>query len=429
MISAIVVGGFLGSGKTTFILRSLLPRLKGKKVSIVVNDFGEVNYDKIRLYKEGLEVYGIEGNCFCCELGGEFLDILASLRKKGVEFLVVESSGISDPSPIYYALECSGFTVELLAGVFALDMDKSLLKSPLLQAQMEASHCFVLTKADLLPEREVSKRLQPFLEWQKPIFLAKEGYVEESIEDLFGQFQARPKGRTKHQTFKSYTLRLKGFYSKLEVEDFFRSLPHTIYRAKGIIQCLESPLPLALNYSFGNLTWERLEVEEEPFLVFIGEHIDPKLFEGFPSSQNLSYLHERQCFPICDFDAREGIGYIDGELVDELEAAERLLEEIEEGEALFVSGEALSFEGFSDIKKFCKELKDLEFKRFLLWKVPSGVVSYLLENLPQDKLVYHLSNYYLLPKAHLSLRVDTKEKEETLLFLISKTSKVFSKTV
>jgi len=50
------------------------------------------------------------------------------------------------------------------------------------------------------------------------------------------------------------------------------------------------------------------------------------------------------------------------------------------------------------------------------------VVSYLLEHLPPDKLVYHLSKHYLLPKAHLSLRVDTKEREETLLSLISKSS-------
>jgi G3E family GTPase len=131
-IPAVVVSGFLGSGKTTFILRSLLPRLKGKKISVVVNDFGEVNYDKIRLYQEGLEVYGIEGNCFCCELGGEFLNILASIKRQGVEFLVVETSGVSDPSPIYYSLESSGFSVELMIGVFALDIEEGLLKHPLL---------------------------------------------------------------------------------------------------------------------------------------------------------------------------------------------------------------------------------------------------------------------------------------------------------
>jgi len=163
-------------------------------------------------------------------------------------------------------------------------------------------------------------------------------------------------------------------------------------------------------------------VEEEPFLVFIGDKIDHKLFEEFPKPQRLSYIHEKQCFPLGDFDAREGVGYLKGNLADELETAERLLEELEEGDFLFVSGEALSFEGFSDIKKFCEDLKNSHFKRLVLWKVPSGVVSYLLEHLPPDKLVYHLSKHYLLPKAHLSLRVDTKEKEEALLSLISRSS-------
>jgi hypothetical protein len=144
----------------------------------------------------------------------------------------------------------------------------------------------------------------------------------------------------------------------------------------------------------------------------------------FPRSHRLSYIHERQCFPLDDFDAREGVGYIKGNPADALETAEKLLEELEEEDFLFVSGEALSFEGFSDIKKFCEDLKNSHFKRLVLWKIPSGVVSYLLEHLPPDKLVYHLSKHYLLPKAHLSLRVDTKEKEEVLLSLISKSSVV-----
>ena len=190
----------------------------------------------------------------------------------------------------------------LIIGVFALDIEEGLLKHSLLQAQMDASHCFVLTKADLLPERDALNKLKPFLEWQKPTFLAKEGYVEEDIESLFGQVQEKPRGSGKHQSFESYTLRLKGFYSKLEVEEFFRKLPRNVYRAKGIIY--------------------------------------------------------------------------------------------------FVSGETLSFEGFSDIKKFCEDLKNSHFKRLVLLKVPSGVVS------------------YLLPKAHLSLQVDTKEKEETILSLL-----------
>lgn len=117
-IPAVVVSGFLGSGKTTFIIRSLLPRLKDKRLSIIVNDFGQTNFDKIRLYQENFEVFGIEGNCFCCELGGEFLNLLSELKNKNIDFLIVETSGISNPAPIFYGLESTGFRVELIVGVF-----------------------------------------------------------------------------------------------------------------------------------------------------------------------------------------------------------------------------------------------------------------------------------------------------------------------
>jgi G3E family GTPase len=72
----------------------------------------------------------------------------------------------------------------------------------------------------------------------KPVFLAKDGYVEEDIETLFGQVKTEPKRTSRHDAFKSHTLTLNGFYSKLEVEEFFQNLPKSIYRAKGIIHCL-----------------------------------------------------------------------------------------------------------------------------------------------------------------------------------------------
>lgn len=161
-IPAVVVSGFLGSGKTTFIIRSLLPRLKYKRLSIIVNDFGQTNFDKIRLYQENFEVFGIEGNCFCCELGGEFLNLLSELKNRNIDFLIVETSGISNPVPIFYGLESTGFRVELIVGVFSLDLDEPLLTSPLVQAQIEASHCLVLTKADLVTKEEANKRFKFF---------------------------------------------------------------------------------------------------------------------------------------------------------------------------------------------------------------------------------------------------------------------------
>ncbi len=414
-IPALIVGGFLGSGKTTFIIKSILTRLKGKKVAVLVNDFGQINYDKIRLYQENMEVYGVEGGCFCCELGGEFLNTLAKLKDKKLDMLIVETSGVSNPSPIYYSLETSGFSVELIIGVFGLDLEEDILSKPLVQAQIEASHCLILTKADMLKNGQIKRKLSFFSSYQKPIFLATEGWVEEDLEKLFGVVREAPKGKEGHGSFQSWIVKPKGFFSRSDLEDFLLKLPKSIYRVKGIVQCLESPIPMGLNYSFGYITWEKVETQQEPFLVFIGEKVDRSIFESFPEGTFLSLEHERVCFPLGEFNAREGIAYLDGTAMDELEVAERLLEELENGDFLFISAEDLNFRNFEDIKAIIEKCESSEFEKVVFWRMPSCVVSYILEKLSEKKIFYHLSEHYLLPKAHISLRVDTPAKRETLL--------------
>jgi Putative GTPases (G3E family) len=412
-IPALIVGGFLGSGKTTFIIRSLLPKFKEKRIAILVNDFGKVNYDKIRLYQESMEVYGVEGGCFCCELGGELLSALAQIKRKEPEFLIVETSGLSDPSPIYYSLETSGYVVELIIGVFGLDMEDDVLKTALVQSQIDSAHCLVLTKADLLSNAQLREKLEFFHSYQKPLFLAKEGFVDEDIHKLFGTLKTPPALKGHHSVFDSITLHLDGYYSKQELESFLLNLPKGVYRVKGVVNCLESPLPLGLNYSFGYITWERLETEQKPFLVFIGQNLNKKIFEEFPKGGDLGIEHEKVCFPIEEFDAREGIAYIEGIAMDELDTAERLLNDLEEGDFLFI--EEKRFKNFSEVNDLLKVCINSEKDKILFWKVPSGVVSYILSKLPKHKRVYHLSSHYLLPKAYLSLRLDTPEKESFVL--------------
>ncbi len=90
MRQALLVTGFLGGGKTTFVLKSLVERYKHKRLAIVVNDFGEISYDRLAYYQKGLKVMGVEGGCFCCESAGELESVISSL--KDIDLLVVETS-------------------------------------------------------------------------------------------------------------------------------------------------------------------------------------------------------------------------------------------------------------------------------------------------------------------------------------------------
>jgi G3E family GTPase len=98
-VPALVVSGFLGSGKTTLIRRLLDEAAKtGVRVALVSNELGELGIDRA-LLGQGEEAYvEIEGGCVCCELSDDLLDTLEMLwQKVRPDRVVVETSGVALP--------------------------------------------------------------------------------------------------------------------------------------------------------------------------------------------------------------------------------------------------------------------------------------------------------------------------------------------
>lgn len=101
-----VISGYLGAGKTT-LLNNILKNKEGLKVGVIVNDMGEVNIDKelvdqkADLDPDEEEVIELSNGCICCQLRGDLLEQAEKIvEEKDVDYLVVESSGISEPIPV-----------------------------------------------------------------------------------------------------------------------------------------------------------------------------------------------------------------------------------------------------------------------------------------------------------------------------------------
>jgi len=102
-----VLSGFLGSGKTT-LLNHILTNQEGKKIAVIVNDIGEVNIDSEWLTNNGGVLSKTQENliemsngCICCTLRGDLLEEVAKLALSGkYDYLVIESSGVSEPLPV-----------------------------------------------------------------------------------------------------------------------------------------------------------------------------------------------------------------------------------------------------------------------------------------------------------------------------------------
>ncbi|MGB0942447.1 MAG: zinc metallochaperone GTPase ZigA [Marinomonas sp.] len=101
-----VLSGFLGAGKTT-VLSHILNNRQGKKVAVIVNDMSEINIDaniiqnEVSLNRSEEKLVEMSNGCICCTLREDLLLEVTELAKDGrFDYLVIESTGISEPLPV-----------------------------------------------------------------------------------------------------------------------------------------------------------------------------------------------------------------------------------------------------------------------------------------------------------------------------------------
>ena len=101
-----VLSGFLGAGKTT-VLSHILNNRQGKKVAVIVNDMSEINIDsaivqnEVSLNRSEEKLVEMSNGCICCTLREDLLEEVTKLAQEGCfDYLVIESTGISEPLPV-----------------------------------------------------------------------------------------------------------------------------------------------------------------------------------------------------------------------------------------------------------------------------------------------------------------------------------------
>src|SRR5689334_1559077 len=109
-IPCTIVTGFLGAGKTTLV-RHLLEHAGGRRLAVLVNEFGDVGFD--RAFIEGCGIRGctqediveLPNGCICCTVADDFVPALTKLldRKEPPEHILIETSGLALPKPLVAA--------------------------------------------------------------------------------------------------------------------------------------------------------------------------------------------------------------------------------------------------------------------------------------------------------------------------------------
>lgn len=169
-VPMVVVGGYLGVGKTT-LLNRLLERADGLRVAVLVNDFGEINIDAALIRTRSSDLLQLENGCICCSIGGRLAEALAAVgaRPDRPDLLVIEASGVSDPVRIAQVgmLDPALQLNAILVAVDAQDLDGQLcdpLVGDMVRRQIAGATALVLTKTDLASAAMIGKARQRLAE-------------------------------------------------------------------------------------------------------------------------------------------------------------------------------------------------------------------------------------------------------------------------
>ncbi|WP_406656906.1 GTP-binding protein [Methanolobus sp. ZRKC2] len=192
-MDAIVIGGFLGSGKTTTVInigKELAER--GNTVAIIVNEVGEVGIDGDLISKYGLDTKEITNGCICCTLKLNMKTTLTELYNSyNPDFILVEPSGIAFPNLIKRELELMNFGDKVKVAPLVTLIDgsrfKDIMKSVKVYAlrQIEDAEILAINKTDLIDSirvpilEESVQQLNPKAKVIKMSSNAKdEGFIE-----------------------------------------------------------------------------------------------------------------------------------------------------------------------------------------------------------------------------------------------------------
>ncbi len=158
----IIAGGFLGSGKTSFILelaRYLVNSRGARKVAILENEIGEIGVDDQVLRDAGYQVKGMFEGCVCCTMAGELLINVRMIQKDyDPDWIIMEPTGMAFPGSIRQNLQDTlGIRPQIVCLADAQRWLK-LLKplEHLLSLQMKEADLILLNKADLASEEELA---------------------------------------------------------------------------------------------------------------------------------------------------------------------------------------------------------------------------------------------------------------------------------
>ena len=304
MTPLIVIVGFLGAGKTTF-LQNLVPALgaEGLSPSLLINDYQNARIDAERFRGVIDEVTTLNGDCVCCGSRDELLAALEQFEHRPGRVLLLETNGTTDSEQLLETLafnkDLKRFTPPIqLSIIDGQRWQRRFWHNALERDQVHtATHLFISRTDIIAPERlaSVEKSLEslgihgPVTD---PASFAREIASLPELHDSGHNHETKPhhhaeehhhgEGHHHHHAkhhFASCEIPLPAFVKKRAFEEFLNSLPEEVLRAKGLVVLREEPGEFQIFQKVGHdgavqfFPIGQHPTLRDPVALFIGPHL------------------------------------------------------------------------------------------------------------------------------------------------------------
>ncbi len=252
-IPVIIVGGFLGAGKTTLV-NSLIGQGDGRRIAALVNDFGALNIDADLVVGVDGNTIALANGCICCTIRGDLARACANLvrRSQKPDIVIVELSGVSEPGPVlstFLETELRLF-FELSGVVTVVDAltwgQHSGEPEDLQRSQLRSADIIALSKTDIADTVLTSKVLRDLHEAAPgiPVFPAPRGKFPLAMllhELQPGKRTAPFRVTSAGHGLSTWTWRERLPLSLPKLEHVITGLPKEVFRCKGYVGLEEFP--------------------------------------------------------------------------------------------------------------------------------------------------------------------------------------------
>jgi G3E family GTPase len=286
VMEVLLVSGFLGAGKTTFIKHFLMSRFQEVgKVAVIVNEVGEIGIDGTLLSGQNVDMLELTSGCICCTMKTDFIKAVQEIHDRVTpDYLVVEATGVAQPAEVldtFLYLPLSEFTT-LESQVTVVDADffkvRELLGS-FYEDQIRFANVVILNKIDLVepePFREIEKLLCE-MNPEAKIVVARNCAVDPFLlfQENFSDREMNRRNINDHDNHQRWGFHTFSFVDERPLEkskliQFLEALPLTLFRLKGWVRFPDDSA--FLDFTGGRYRFEPVDGQRTTALTFVGRN-------------------------------------------------------------------------------------------------------------------------------------------------------------